>query len=91
MRLGLFLFQVILTGDVTEIGDFRLFRSQDFGLSFESTQLPFVPLIQLLFNPADCNVLVTLSISVSLTGRSSLSLLETDAGPDKSSLFTMVF
>lgn len=58
------LIQVILTGDVSEIGDFRLFRSLDFGLTFESTNLPFVPLIQLLFNPADCNTLLTLSISV---------------------------
>ncbi|XP_017290114.1 sortilin [Kryptolebias marmoratus] len=58
--------KVILTGDVSEIGDFRLFRSQDFGLSFEPTDLPFVPLIQLLYNPADCNTLLTLSITLNL-------------------------
>lgn len=57
-------FQVILTGDVSEIGGFRLFRSQDFGLTFVPTNLPFEPLIQMLYNPGDCNALLTLSITV---------------------------
>ncbi|MEQ2198060.1 hypothetical protein XENOCAPTIV_007174 [Xenoophorus captivus] len=56
--------KVILTGDVSEFGGFRLFRSRDFGLTFEPTDLPFVPLIQMLYNPGDCNTLLTLSITV---------------------------
>uniref|UniRef100_A0A1A7YKW9 Sortilin 1a n=1 Tax=Iconisemion striatum TaxID=60296 RepID=A0A1A7YKW9_9TELE len=58
--------KVILTGDVSDVGEFRLFRSEDFGLSFEATDLPFVPLIQLLYNPADGNTLLTLSIMLDL-------------------------
>ncbi|XP_041639920.1 sortilin-like [Cheilinus undulatus] len=58
--------KVMLTGDVSEIGGFRLFRSQDFGLTFVPTDLPFEPLIQMLYNPADCNVLLTLSITLDL-------------------------
>lgn len=56
--------QVILSGDVSDVGGFRLFRSQDFGLTFVSTDLPFEPLIQILYNPGDCNKLLTLSIMV---------------------------
>ncbi|XP_034022836.1 sortilin-like isoform X1 [Thalassophryne amazonica] len=58
--------KVILTSDVSEIGGFRLFRSQDFGLSFVLTDLPFEPLIQMLYNPRDCNVLLTLSVMLDL-------------------------
>uniref|UniRef100_A0A7N6AMZ3 VPS10 domain-containing protein n=1 Tax=Anabas testudineus TaxID=64144 RepID=A0A7N6AMZ3_ANATE len=58
--------KVILTGDVSEIGGFQLFRSQDFGKTFVSTVLPFEPLIQMLYNPADCNALLTLSIKLDL-------------------------
>ncbi|KAK5610922.1 Sortilin [Crenichthys baileyi] len=58
--------KVILTGDVSEFGGFRLFRSRDFGLTFEPTDLPFVPLIQMLYNPGDCNTLLTLSITLDL-------------------------
>lgn len=54
----------MLTGDVSEIGGFKLFRSQDFGLTFDPTDLPFEPLIQMMYNPRDCNVLLTLSITV---------------------------
>uniref|UniRef100_A0A8C6SCI1 Sortilin 1a n=1 Tax=Neogobius melanostomus TaxID=47308 RepID=A0A8C6SCI1_9GOBI len=43
--------KVILTGDVSDLGGFKLFRSHDFGLTFEPTDLPFEPLIQMLFNP----------------------------------------
>ena len=54
----------MLTGDVSEIGGFRLFRSRDFGMTFVPTDLPFEPLIQMLYNPGDCNTLMTLSITV---------------------------
>lgn len=64
LRLSGVWFQVILTGDVSEIGGFRLFRSQDFGLTFIPSDLPFEPLIQMLYNPGDCNTLLTLSITV---------------------------
>lgn len=55
----------MLTGDISEIDGFRLFRSRDFGMTFVSTDLPFEPLIQMLYNPGDCNTLLTLSIKVS--------------------------
>ncbi|XP_032405441.1 sortilin-like [Xiphophorus hellerii] len=58
--------KVILTGDVSEFGGFRLFCSRDFGLTFEPTDLPFVPLIQMLYNPGDSNTLLTLSITLDL-------------------------
>ncbi|KAM4613400.1 sortilin-like [Polymixia lowei] len=58
--------KVILTGDLSEIGASRLFRSQDFGLSFVPTDLPFEPLIQMLYNPGDCNALLTLSVTLDL-------------------------
>ncbi|KAM9408225.1 sortilin-like [Pholidichthys leucotaenia] len=58
--------KVILTGDVSDTGGFRLFHSQDFGLTFISTDLPFEPLIQMLYNPGDCNALVTLSVTLDL-------------------------
>ncbi|XP_005924733.1 sortilin [Haplochromis burtoni] len=58
--------KVILSGDVSDVGGFRLFRSQDFGLTFVSTDLPFEPLIQILYNPGDCNKLLTLSIMMDL-------------------------
>ncbi|XP_061840857.1 sortilin-like isoform X1 [Nerophis lumbriciformis] len=58
--------KVILTGDVSDIGGFRLFRSQDFGRTFTSYELPFEPLIQMLYNPGDSNILLTLSIKLDL-------------------------
>ncbi|CAN9512311.1 unnamed protein product [Ophioblennius macclurei] len=58
--------KVILTGDVSEVGGARLFLSQDFGRNFVSTDLPFEPLMQVLYNPEDCNTLLTLSISLDL-------------------------
>ncbi|XP_077430278.1 sortilin-like [Vanacampus margaritifer] len=54
--------KVILTADVSEIGGFRLFRSRNFGQTFETSELPFKPLIQMLYNRGDCNILLTLSI-----------------------------
>lgn len=56
--------QVMLTGDVSETGGFRLFRSRDFGLTFDPIDLPFEPLIQMLYNPGDCNIILTLSVMV---------------------------
>ncbi|KAM9860209.1 sortilin-like [Aulostomus maculatus] len=58
--------KVILTGDVSEIGGYRLFRSQDFGLTFISSELPFEPLIQMIYNPGDSNAILTLSITLDL-------------------------
>ncbi|XP_011473835.1 sortilin isoform X1 [Oryzias latipes] len=58
--------KVLLTGDVSGFGRFRLFRSRDFGLSFAQSDLPFEPLIQMLFNPEDSNTLLTLSIRLDL-------------------------
>lgn len=55
---------MMLTGDVSEVDGYRLFRSQDFGMTFVPTDLPFDPLIQMLYNPGDSNTLVTLSIKV---------------------------
>lgn len=54
----------MLTGDVSETGGFRLFRSRDFGLTFDPVDLPFEPLIQMLYNPRDCNIILTLSVMV---------------------------
>lgn len=54
----------MLTGDVSETGGFRLFRSPDFGLTFDPVDLPFEPLIQMLYNPGDCNIILTLSVMV---------------------------
>uniref|UniRef100_A0A8C9YHH0 Sortilin 1a n=1 Tax=Sander lucioperca TaxID=283035 RepID=A0A8C9YHH0_SANLU len=58
--------KVMLTADVSEIRRFKLFRSQDFGMTFVPTDLPFEPLIQMLYNPGDCKVLLTLSITLDL-------------------------
>lgn len=76
----------MLTGDVSEIGGFRLFRSQDFGMTFVPTDLPFEPLIQMLYNPGDCNVLVTLSITVDQTKYHILERLELLFQADKFSI-----
>lgn len=54
----------MLTGDVSETSGFRLFRSRDFGLTFDPVDLPFEPLIQMLYNPGDCNIILTLSVMV---------------------------
>uniref|UniRef100_A0A7N6A6V6 VPS10 domain-containing protein n=1 Tax=Anabas testudineus TaxID=64144 RepID=A0A7N6A6V6_ANATE len=81
--------KVILTGDVSEIGGFQLFRSQDFGKTFVSTVLPFEPLIQMLYNPADCNALLTLSIKVAaLRSRPALGSHCFCQGPKNSIYFT---
>ncbi|XP_056129048.1 sortilin-like [Lampris incognitus] len=58
--------KVILTGDLPEKGGSRLFRSQDFGRSFVPTDLPFEPLVQVLYNPGNCSTLLTLSVKFDL-------------------------
>uniref|UniRef100_A0A673WJ81 Sortilin 1a n=1 Tax=Salmo trutta TaxID=8032 RepID=A0A673WJ81_SALTR len=58
--------RVIMTGDVSEGGGSRIFRSLDYGRSFSPADLPFFPLIQTLYNPNDSNVLLTLSITLDL-------------------------
>lgn len=58
--------KVILTCDLSDMGGSRLFRSQDFGRSFVSTELPFVPLIPMLYNPAEGSTMVTLSVLLDL-------------------------
>ncbi|KAJ3602948.1 hypothetical protein NHX12_030692, partial [Muraenolepis orangiensis] len=58
--------KVILTGDRSDVGGARVFRSQDHGLSFVASDLPFEPLIQMLYDPADCSVLLTLSMTLDL-------------------------
>ncbi|XP_038871843.1 sortilin-like isoform X2 [Salvelinus namaycush] len=58
--------RVIMTGDVSEGGGSRIFRSLDYGHSFSPADLPFFPLIQTLYNPNDSNVLLTLSITLEL-------------------------
>ncbi|XP_068598081.1 sortilin-like [Brachionichthys hirsutus] len=58
--------KVMLTGNVAEDRRFKLFCSQDFGLSFVSNELPFEPLIEMLYDPEDCNVLLTLSATLEL-------------------------
>ncbi|XP_056886189.1 sortilin-like [Takifugu flavidus] len=58
--------KVMLTGDVSETRGFRLFRSRDFGLTFDPVDLPFEPLIQMLYNPGDCNIILTLSVMLDL-------------------------
>lgn len=53
--------KVILTAEVSETLKARIFVSNDFGKSFSPHDLPFIPLMQILFNPEDTNVLVVLS------------------------------
>lgn len=53
--------KVILTAEVSETFRARIFVSKDFGTSFSHYDLPFIPLIQILYNPEDTNVLAVLS------------------------------
>ncbi|XP_036388856.1 sortilin-like [Megalops cyprinoides] len=55
--------KVILTADVSGAQGSRIFRSKDFGTSFTHTDLPFNPLMQIIYNPQDANVLMVLSIT----------------------------
>ncbi|XP_033825416.1 sortilin-like [Periophthalmus magnuspinnatus] len=53
--------KVILTAEVSETLQARIFVSSDFGKSFSHHDLPFIPLMQISYNPQDSNVLVVLS------------------------------
>lgn len=53
--------KVILMAEVSETLKARIFVSDDFGKSFSQHDLPFIPLMQILYNPEDCKVLVVLS------------------------------
>lgn len=65
-HLILFLnFQVILTADVSGSHGSRIFVSDDFGKRFTHQELPFVPFMQIIYNPENSNVLMALSNKVS--------------------------
>uniref|UniRef100_A0A9J7Z076 Sortilin n=1 Tax=Cyprinus carpio carpio TaxID=630221 RepID=A0A9J7Z076_CYPCA len=53
--------KVILTGDASGGSGARIFRSRDFGKSFIHTELPFHPLMQIMYNPQNSDVLVAIS------------------------------
>ncbi|XP_059189096.1 sortilin 1b [Centropristis striata] len=55
--------KVILTGEVSGGQGSRIFVSDDFGKSFTPRDLPFIPLMQITYNPEDSNVLLVLSNS----------------------------
>lgn len=56
---------MILTGDVSGGHGSRIFVSDDFGKSFTHRDLPFIPLMQITYNPDDSKVLLVLSNNVS--------------------------
>lgn len=58
--------QVILTGDVTGTLGSRIFLSTDSGNSFSHADLPFHPMVQIMYNQHDSNVLVVISNKVGL-------------------------
>lgn len=53
--------KVILTGEVSGGHSSRIFVSNDFGQSFTHQDLPFIPLMQITYNPEDSKVLLVLS------------------------------
>lgn len=53
--------KVILTGEVSGDQASRIFVSSDFGKSFTPRDLPFLPIMQIRYNPEDANVLLVLS------------------------------
>ncbi|NP_001119937.1 sortilin 1b precursor [Danio rerio] len=53
--------KVILTGDASGGSGARIFRSRDFGKSFVHTELPFHPLMQIMYNPQTTDVLAAIS------------------------------
>ncbi|XP_056278378.1 sortilin 1b [Pseudoliparis swirei] len=55
--------KVILTGEVSGGYGSRVFVSNDFGKSFTPRDLPFIPLMQITYNPDNSNVLLALSNS----------------------------
>lgn len=54
--------KVILTGDVSGSSGSRIFLSTDFGESFISSDLPFNPRMQIIYNPENANVLVSINV-----------------------------
>lgn len=58
--------QVILTGDVTGTSGSRIFLSTDSGNSFIHADLPFHPMVQIMYNQHDPSVLVVISNKVGL-------------------------
>uniref|UniRef100_A0A8C1W0F5 Sortilin 1a n=1 Tax=Cyprinus carpio TaxID=7962 RepID=A0A8C1W0F5_CYPCA len=44
----------------------KIFRSDDFGKSFVTSELPFHPLMQITYNPRDSNILLVYSINYDL-------------------------
>lgn len=56
---------MILTADVSGSHGSRIFVSDDFGKSFTHQDLPFVPYMQITYNPENSNVLMALSNKVS--------------------------
>ncbi|XP_042347441.1 sortilin 1b [Plectropomus leopardus] len=58
--------KVILTGEVSGGHASRIFVSDDFGKSFTPKDLPFLPLMQMTYNPENSNVLLVLSNSYEL-------------------------
>ncbi|XP_047434499.1 sortilin 1b [Mugil cephalus] len=55
--------KVILTGEISDALESRIFVSDDFGKSFTHRDLPFNPMMQITYNPADSKVLLVLSTS----------------------------
>uniref|UniRef100_A0A3Q3LZ61 Sortilin 1b n=1 Tax=Mastacembelus armatus TaxID=205130 RepID=A0A3Q3LZ61_9TELE len=53
--------KVILTGDVSGGHGSRIFVSDGFGKSFTRRDLPFIPMMQITYNPADSKVLMVVS------------------------------
>ncbi|TSW62352.1 Sortilin [Bagarius yarrelli] len=54
--------KVILTGDVSGSSGSRIFLSINSGESFTSSDLPFNPRMQIMYNPKSPNVLVSISV-----------------------------
>uniref|UniRef100_A0A672KDL4 Sortilin n=1 Tax=Sinocyclocheilus grahami TaxID=75366 RepID=A0A672KDL4_SINGR len=54
--------KVILTGDASGGSGARIFHSRDFGKSFILTELPFHPLMQIMYNPQNSDVLAAISV-----------------------------
>nr|XP_015198036.1 PREDICTED: sortilin [Lepisosteus oculatus] len=54
--------KVILTGEVSGSKGSRIFRSVDFGNKFSRTDVPFLPLTQISYNPWNASVLLVISI-----------------------------
>uniref|UniRef100_A0A671LVP8 Sortilin-like n=1 Tax=Sinocyclocheilus anshuiensis TaxID=1608454 RepID=A0A671LVP8_9TELE len=54
--------KVILTGDASGGSGARIFHSRDFGKNFIHTELPFHPLMQIMYNPQNSDVLAAISV-----------------------------